>query len=107
MGNFDLFVDDNYHFADENERYKAGSYDSYAEAVVAAEAIVDEWLIHSYRPGITSEELYKGYTMYGEDPYIVENGGMEHLDKTSGTVRFSAWEYAKKRCEELCRNDMA
>jgi hypothetical protein len=101
MGNFDLFVDDNYHFSDEDERYKAGSYDSYAEAVVAAQEIIDAWLIKSHRPEMTSLELYKGYTTYGEDPFIVE----DNIEKTQGEVRFSAWEYAQKRCDELCRND--
>jgi hypothetical protein len=102
MGNFDLFVDDNYHFTDEDERYKAGTYSSYAEAVLAAQTIVDSWLTRSYRPEMNSEELYKGYTTYGEDPYIVGHDGIKHIDEALGAVRFSAWEYAKKRCEELC-----
>jgi hypothetical protein len=90
-----LFVDDNFHYMDEDERYQAGEFDSWEEAVEKAESIVDEFLSSSYKKGMTAEELYKHYISFGEDPFIT--GG-------SPETTFSAWEYAKKRCDEICRD---
>ena len=33
MKNFEVFVDDNYHYTDEDERYSAGEFDNYEEAL--------------------------------------------------------------------------
>ena len=97
MANFELFVDDNYHYMDEESRYKAGSFASYGEAVARAKAIVDAFLEQSHQPGMTSKELYEGYTGFGEDPFIVP----------AGEPFFSAWNYARERCIELCRDEDA
>jgi hypothetical protein len=37
-------VDDNFHYGDEDERYRYGGYDDYDEAVAACRKIVDEYL---------------------------------------------------------------
>lgn len=41
---------------------------------------------------MSAEALYRSYTMFGDDPYIItdEEG-----------VPFSAWEYAKARASEI------
>ena len=88
---FDVFVDDNFHYADEDERDKLGSFPTAEAAVEAARRIVDEYLNSNLRPGMTAEQLYFSYTSFGEDPFIVGDG-----------VTFSAWDYAKQRCHELC-----
>ena len=46
------------------------------------------------KPGMTAHELFESYTMFGEDPFIVAP------DQQSAA--FSAWEYAKRRCNDLC-----
>ena len=36
---FDVFVDDNFHFMNEDERYSAGTFDTYEEAVANTKTI--------------------------------------------------------------------
>ncbi|HBZ56914.1 MAG TPA: hypothetical protein DEO88_16045 [Syntrophobacteraceae bacterium] len=97
MTDFELFVDDNYHYMDEESRYSAGSFATYGEALAKAKAIVDGFLENAHQPGVTSKELYEGYTGFGEDPFIVP----------AGEPYFSAWDYARARCRELCRDEDA
>jgi hypothetical protein len=89
-----VYVDDNFHFMDESERYKLGEFATFEEAVRISKKIVDEFLLSGYKPGMTARQLYEGYMMFGEDPFI---GG-----PAEKPYHFSAWEYAKRRCEELC-----
>jgi hypothetical protein len=90
---YTVFVDDNYHYMDESERYQHGVFETAEEAVAACEKIVDESLQWAYHPGMTSGELMEGYVTFGEDPWISPppEGG------------FSARDYARGRCKELCR----
>jgi hypothetical protein len=90
---YEVYVDDNFHYMDESERYKLGEFDTCEEATVVCKRIVDEFLEQGYVKGMSFKELYKGYIGFGEDPYIVSG------DKT---CFFSAWDYAKERCRELC-----
>jgi hypothetical protein len=97
MTGFELYVDDNFHYMDEESRYKCGSFATYGEALAKAKAIVDEFLEQHHEPGMTSKELYEGYVGFGEDPFIIP----------SGEPRFSAWDYARARCRDLCRDEDA
>jgi hypothetical protein len=97
MTEYKLFVDDNYHYMEEEERYCAGSFTSYDEALAKAKEIVDEFLEQGYEPGMTSKELYGGYVGFGEDPFIIP----------PGDPPFSAWNYARERCKEFCRDEDA
>lgn len=90
---YSVFVDDNFHYMDEEERYKLGDFSSYEEAVEACKRIVDEFLESAYKKGVSFEELYRGYIGFGEDPFVVPDDRVNH---------FSAWDYAKARCRELC-----
>ena len=58
------------------------------------EQVVDTFLLGAYRPGMTAFQLFQHYTMFGEDPFISAPG-------LPGNV-FSAWDYARQRCEALC-----
>ena len=91
---YKVLVDDNFHYQDEDERYEQGQFETYEAALEAAQTIVNEFLASEYRPGMTAEQLYEQYTGFGEDPFI-----KPHPDDRE---RFSAWDYAKKRCEEIC-----
>ena len=84
-------VDDNFHYMDEDERYVLGRFETYDSAVDACTKIIDRFL--EGQNAKTADELYKLYTSFGEDPWII---GPE-VDGRS----FSAWEYAKKRSQEL------
>jgi hypothetical protein len=88
-----VFVDDNFHYMDEDERYRSGDYDTFEEAVQACQTIVDKFLLNQYEPGMTSDKLYDQYVSFGEDPFIRGPGS-----------NFSAWNYARQRCEALCSN---
>ncbi len=91
---FEVFVDDNFHYQDESERYKHGEYETYEEAVRVCKEIVDRELLHQHKKGTTASDLYLSYTSFGEDPFIRPSPEGQ---------RFSDWEYAKQRCEEICK----
>ena len=91
---FRVRVDDNYHYMDEDARTTLGDFQTLGAAIAAAKALVDDFLTSAYRPGLTAEELFHEYTGFGEDPFI-EGPGL------SG-VPFSAWDYARQRCAQLC-----
>jgi len=86
---YTVMIRENSHFMDDEGEYKHGDFNSCEEAVAACKKIVDEYL-EEY--GGTAKDLWKAYTMYGYDPYIISDD-----EKCS----FSCWNYAKKRCEEL------
>ncbi len=85
-----VFVDDNFHYQDESERYELGKFESYEEALAECRKIVDRFLEgHS---ADSADALYELYVSFGEDPYII---GPDKGDD------FSAWRYAKQRCKAL------
>jgi hypothetical protein len=85
-------VDDNFHYMDKDYRYTHGEYETVEEAVKAAQAIVDSFLAAAYIPGMSPDDLYRSYTSFGDDPFII---GPEN-------PKFSAWNYAQGRCNEIC-----
>jgi len=91
-----VYVDDNFHYQDESERYKLGEFETCDEAIEACKKIVDEFIERGYVKGIRYKDLYDGYLFFGEDPFIFSD---------DETCRFSAWDYSKKRCRELCSEE--
>jgi len=89
-----VLVDDNYHYQDADERYESGVFDSYVDALAKCKEIVEECLREQLKPGMTPDELYHMYVMFGEDPWIPET--------PADASRFSAWEYARTRSREIC-----
>jgi len=87
---YKVIVADNFNYMDESESYTAGSYATLEEAIVKCKEIVDSYLDSSYQSGMTSDQLYDSYKSFGEDPYI------------EAESVFSAWSYAKQRCDEIC-----
>ncbi len=75
MGKFELFVDDNYHHMDKDERYLHGTYETYEEAVAAAKKIIDDFLAEVDCKKLTAEELFSGWAHYGDSPFIVGDVG--------------------------------
>lgn len=88
-----VWVDDNFHYQDETERYKLGAFDVYESAVREAKKIVDEFLSKALSSTITAEQLFSDYKQYGEDPWITPEPEGSH---------FSAWEYAEQQSKILC-----
>jgi hypothetical protein len=87
-------VDDNAHYMDASERRRLAAFDTCAAAIAACQRLVDDYLRSAYRPGMTAETLWADYTRFGDDPFIVT---------TDERCSFSAWDYARQRCEALCR----
>lgn len=88
---YKIYVDDNYHYMDESERYAAGSYDSLEEAINKCRELTIKSLKGLYEKGITPEDLSAQWAMFGEDPYVF--GG-------DGAVPFSARKFVSP---ELCK----
>ena len=93
---YKVLVDDNFQCMDASERYELGQFPTLAEAEAACCRIVDRFLIAEFKPGMTSQTLYESYTAFGDDPFIV---AVAPEQTTSG---FSAWAYARRRCEAMC-----
>ena len=92
---FTVFVDDNFHYMDADERYQYGAFATWTDAVAACQSIVDEELLGMFKPGMTAEQLFAHFTSFGSDPFIVPTGG------DPATHRFSAWDYAEARSRVL------
>ena len=90
---FKVFVDDNFHFMDESERFEKGEYETYEEAVEVCKKIIDQFLDVNYSEGMSAKELYDKYKAFGSDPFIVPK---------PEKAEFYSWGYAKKRCSVLC-----
>jgi hypothetical protein len=90
---YTVFVDDNYHYTSEDSRYKLGDFPTYEDAVAKCKAIVDRCLLDDYQEGMSADALYEKYVAFGEDPFIIGE---------PVPFKFSAWDYAKERCVEIC-----
>lgn len=93
---YKVFIDDNFHYMDESERYALGEFPTLDAAIEASKKIVDEYLLSAHKPRISAQDLYVTYTLFGEDPFIIAE------PSEGGGVLFSAWDYARRRCNELC-----
>ena len=92
-----VLVDDVFCSTDQSRRYAKGEYSSHAEALAVCREIVDSSLRYECVPGMPASALYVRYMIFGKDPFIV--GDSESPDTSPG---FSALDYAKARCGELC-----
>ncbi len=92
---YTVYVDDNFHYMDESKRYKLGEYETADEAVKQAKELIDGFLISAYKMDQTAAELFRHYTNFGKDPFIVPK------DEESA---FSAWNYAREQCAVICNN---
>ena len=95
---FTVIVADNFHYMDKSENYVLGTFDTLESAIDASQRIVDDYPRSALRPGMSAQDLFSSYVTFGEDPYIVSS-------EVKG-VAFSAWDYAKERCEALCVPDL-
>ena len=89
-----VYVDDNYHFMDEGERYMGGAFDECESAKKHCMEIVNASLMKGYRPGIDWRDLLSAYKGFGEDPWV---------SSSDEDCQFSAWDYAEQRCREICK----
>lgn len=90
--NFSVYVADNFHYMDESETYVKRGYATWQEALAEARRIVIESVRHQYQPGMTADELYERYTLFGDDPAVLP---------TPAGMNFSAWGFAREQCEAM------
>lgn len=86
-----VMIDENAHYMDESERYEHGRYVDAASAVAACKRIVDESLAANCGGAKTADEMFRLYTLFGEDPFITS---------PDPACAFSGWDYARARCDE-------
>ena len=91
---YSVYVDDNFHYMEEEERYKLGDFATLDEAIAACKRLVDAFLKDETTRDSPAAERYQQYTNFGPDPFIVSD------DPAAAEQRFSAWSYAEKRCAE-------
>ena len=96
MPTYTVLIDDNFHYMDQTERYKHGDFDTCEAAIAACKQIVDEFLLSSLESPKSYDELRTLYSFFGEDPFILS---------PDPNCRFSAWDYAKQRCQELTQTN--
>jgi hypothetical protein len=87
-------VIDNYAAPGDDASSGGPSFETRDEAVAWCKRIVDGFLQDNHKPGMSATELWKQYTMFGEDPCLLDNGNAKE--------GFSGWDYARERCEVLC-----
>lgn len=89
-----VLVDDNGRYMDSSFRCRDGEFATAEEAIARCRQIVDEYLddAEKIEGRDSATRLWESYTMFGEDPFIVAT------DVTPAS--FSAWSYARRRCEE-------
>lgn len=92
---YHVYVDDNFHFSDEDERHLSASFDNAEAALAHARKIVDDYLAANHKAGQAADDLYRSYGSFGEDPFI-------RCDDVAVKIAFSAWTYAKERCNQIC-----
>lgn len=89
---YTVMVGDNARDETQRERYILGEFATFEDAITACKRIVDDYLLSTYKPGMTAAKLAESYKNFGEDPWIVDYGD----------GAFSAWSYAEQRCKEIC-----
>ena len=88
-----VYVDDNFHYMDPDERYPAGAFPDCESARRQCISIVESSLQDQFKPGMTAAELLSRYHSFGEDPWI---------SSPDPDCKFSAWTYAEQRVTEIC-----
>ena len=92
-----VLVDENFHCKGRSHRYALGDFATYAEAFAVCKEIVDRFLRHEHVAGMPASALYFRYMMFGREPFLVSAA-----DEAEMQPGFSAWDYARERCGELC-----
>jgi hypothetical protein len=95
---YDIIVWDNFHYMNKDETYTIREYFSAEDVLKKCKAIVDSHLENSAKQQGTADEIYRAYTMFGEDPQIIARNG-------APGVEFSGWNYAKARAQDYVRKD--
>ena len=81
----------------EPEVRRIGEYNTVAEAVAAAQKIIEEFLRAEFKRGMAAGKLYSLYEERGEHPFIFQDEG-----RTFNVPGFDHEDYARTLATELC-----
>lgn len=91
--NYQVLINDNFHYQDEEYRSTGPRFPTLDEAVVCCKRIVDRSLLSHYRLGMPAHKLITLYCMFGDDPFVSTGA--------PGPVPFSARAYAETRIRDV------
>ncbi len=77
---------------------RIGEYRTAAEAIAAAQNVVDVFLSAAFKPGMDADSLFSVYRLNAVHPYIFRDDG-----DTFNVPGFNHDQYAKARAIELCK----
>ena len=87
---YKVWIDDNFHVMNEDERVFHGEFDTPTLAIVACQKIVDANIESITENETDPDKAYESYVCFGDDPWI------EGVD-------FSAFEYAEIKIKEVLK----
>ncbi len=93
---YKIFTADNFHMYDDEGEDESGTYSTQEEVIAAAKVIVDmslRWEQKQSNNPDDPDELYERYMDFGDSPVI----------RPDTDPPFSALQYAKSRCADICR----
>jgi hypothetical protein len=91
---YEVLVIDNFAAPGEGACADGPTFETMVAAVQYCKGIVDEFLRDNLKPGMSADDLMKQYTLFGEDPFVV------NFDDDG--IHFSGWDYAEDQCVVLC-----
>ena len=87
---YKVWIDDNFHFMNEDERIFHGEFDTPTQAIVACQKIVDANIKSITEQETDPDKAYESYVCFGDGPWIEG-------------VEFSAFEYAEIKIKEVLK----
>ena len=75
-----------------------GQFENLEDAVLAAERAVSNFLVSEFKPSMTAKLLFARYQERGLCPFIF----LDDDERTFNVRSFNHFQYALKRCAELC-----
>ena len=76
---------------------RIGEYETLADAIKAAEQVIDGFLQSILEPNMNAADLFSKYNDQGEIPFIFRDG-----DRTVNVKGFNHFSYAMTRCGSIC-----
>ena len=65
---YKVWIDDNFHFMNENERFFHGEFDTPTQSIVASQKIVDDNIESIKEQETDPDKAYERYVCFGDDP---------------------------------------
>jgi hypothetical protein len=86
-----------HHLPADSQVRRIGEFTMIADAIAAAQQVVEEFLISEVKPGMDGQSLFSLYRTQGEHPFIFRDD-----DKTFNVPGFNHASYAMARAKVIC-----